>query len=420
MRHALLGLGLVFVWCLPHPAGAQSLDQVRQGVVKVVPKVAGRGEATGFVVRTEAKAAYIVTASHVVAGAAEIGVEFFGTPRLYPGRVLGMEGGNEPHGLAALIVEGDVPASVVVLAFNRDLDVQPGEPITVIGFPQKIAIPWAVTRGSTVGRKGKAIWFSGAAVDVGNSGGPLLKGDHVIGVITNEQGSYAFATPSLIVQYALESWGVRFGVRLRSTPFVLQESELSRMIQANGFNHPARWVEPFSPPSKTEMVIGGVFGHFRHEYDPRTLEGVKVVVDHATRLMWQRSPSATVLDRGGDAKSSIETLNKRRDAGFSDWRVPTIEELASLIEARGSQAGPESRFIDPLFDFPWVCVSADAVLMHDAPHELGVSFRHGSLVAKPPSLGWGFFTQGSSRPAARCVVRSLGHGELRSVVPGAK
>jgi hypothetical protein len=62
------------------------------------------------------------------------------------------------------------------------------------------------------------------------------------------------------------------------------------------------------------------------------------VTDHATGLMWQRlSP---VIEYDGHSMmfyppdKYVEELNRKRFAGYSDWRLPTIEELASLMQPK--------------------------------------------------------------------------------------
>ena len=67
--------------------------------------------------------------------------------------------------------------------------------------------------------------------------------------------------------------------------------------------------------------------------------------DGASRLMWQQAGSENHMDYY-KAKKWIDDLNKKGYAGFSDWRLPTLEEAMSLM-------APEkisSLYIYPIFD----------------------------------------------------------------------
>ncbi len=90
------------------------------------------------------------------------------------------------------------------------------------------------------------------------------------------------------------------------------------------------------------------------------------VHDNVTGLTWQHSP-----DTNGDgtinsadkmtltaAQARPAVLNAARYGGYSDWRLPTIKELYSLMDFRGTDVGPGSDpssltpFIDrTFFDF---------------------------------------------------------------------
>ena len=84
------------------------------------------------------------------------------------------------------------------------------------------------------------------------------------------------------------------------------------------------------------------------------VEGDKVVINHVTGLMWQQAAADFVP--GAEIQNHIKSVNADRYAGFSDWRLPTIEELMSLVE--GPEKGAD--FIDPIFELPlWFCASAD-------------------------------------------------------------
>ncbi|MEJ2693383.1 MAG: DUF1566 domain-containing protein, partial [Candidatus Thiodiazotropha sp.] len=54
------------------------------------------------------------------------------------------------------------------------------------------------------------------------------------------------------------------------------------------------------------------------------------VTDYTTRLMWKSKASADVSR--SDADRYVSTLNTKKYAGYSDWRLPTTEEMASLID----------------------------------------------------------------------------------------
>ena len=60
-------------------------------------------------------------------------------------------------------------------------------------------------------------------------------------------------------------------------------------------------------------------------------QSAEVVLDKRTGLMWQRDGSADELSFYR-AKKYVQELNEKSFGGFSDWRLPTIEELASLIK----------------------------------------------------------------------------------------
>ncbi len=69
------------------------------------------------------------------------------------------------------------------------------------------------------------------------------------------------------------------------------------------------------------------------------------VTDRATGLMWQKSGSLERLENSG-ANKYVKQLNSKHFAGYSDWRMPTIEELASLL-ARSRNKGVH---IAPVFE----------------------------------------------------------------------
>jgi hypothetical protein len=86
--------------------------------------------------------------------------------------------------------------------------------------------------------------------------------------------------------------------------------------------------------------------------------GDGTITDKATGLMWQKSGSSKAKS-WKRAKLYVDELNGTQFAGHSDWRLPTIEELASLVE-REKVNGVH---IDPIFyNKQKSCWSADTKL----------------------------------------------------------
>jgi len=89
--------------------------------------------------------------------------------------------------------------------------------------------------------------------------------------------------------------------------------------------------------------------------------GDGTVTDRATGLMWQKdgSPKPLTLKR---ATSYIRSLSNKRFMGYSDWRIPTVEELASLI----GENAKRGLYIDPLFATKQKsCWSSDSGFVED-------------------------------------------------------
>lgn len=72
-------------------------------------------------------------------------------------------------------------------------------------------------------------------------------------------------------------------------------------------------------------------GDFANKYELKIINDANVVVDHATGLMWHQSGSK--LKKYKKLLKWIEELNSNGYAGYSDWRLPTLEEAASLLES---------------------------------------------------------------------------------------
>ena len=84
-------------------------------------------------------------------------------------------------------------------------------------------------------------------------------------------------------------------------------------------------------------------GDFENHFNDN---GDGTVSDRATGLMWEKGGSREGLS-WASAREYAQRANRERLAGHADWRVPTVEELASLMESSWKN---ENLFIDPVFD----------------------------------------------------------------------
>jgi len=126
---------------------------------------------------------------------------------------------------------------------------------------------------------------------------------------------------------------------LRSTPATLSEQDVRAMLKETGFFD-------FRRPS---WRVSGLPSDYWH--DPQGI--VRVVYDRSTRLMWQKSGSEEGLSME-TAKKYISKLNRYKFAGFTTWRLPTLEELMSLMKSRRQGQGLYiSRIFDSKQDTIW-------------------------------------------------------------------
>jgi len=84
--------------------------------------------------------------------------------------------------------------------------------------------------------------------------------------------------------------------------------------------------------------------------------GNGTVTDLTSGLMWQQEGSPAGM-KWAQAKEYVNKLNRERFAGHANWRLPTIEELASLMKS-GRAKG--NLYVHPVFSARQeYCWSAD-------------------------------------------------------------
>ena len=82
-----------------------------------------------------------------------------------------------------------------------------------------------------------------------------------------------------------------------------------------------------------------------HQYEALNIRGDKIILDRASRIMWQQSGSPVTMTYE-IAKEWIQELNQKGFAGYRDWRLPTLEEAMSLMETEKKNG---DLHIDPVF-----------------------------------------------------------------------
>ncbi len=128
--------------------------------------------------------------------------------------------------------------------------------------------------------------------------------------------AYSTKPASIVQGFKATAPVVVNAVQLRSSPLTLKEADVKSIIQKNGFFDKKR------NPSR----------NFKNGFQAKSIGGVNVVLDAATGLMWHAGGSSKGLEFE-QARQWIQALNQQKYAGFGDWRMPTLEEAASLMES---------------------------------------------------------------------------------------
>jgi hypothetical protein len=153
--------------------------------------------------------------------------------------------------------------------------------------------------------------------------------------------------------------------RLPSAPAIISEEQATGIITDLGF------FDTFLNPE------GGFKNALKRTDDER------VVVDERTMLMWQRGGLDITSIRS--LEKSIKELNEKGFAGYSDWRLPTLEEAMSLMEPVPNAKGMH---LHPCFskEQPFIFVAAQR---KPGGHWF-VDFKHGRAFWSSGTIPGGF------------------------------
>ena len=187
-------------------AHGQTIEDLKAGVVKITAEAQDQSQiGSGIIIQLGKRQALILTASHVIEGSQNIQVSFYKeSQNFYPATVFHMEGGD-PKGLGLLKVDGQIPDGLQALSINPAEHAEAGANVIIIGHPRILGVPWMVAKGFIGGLDGRLLGFSGN-VEGGNSGGPLILNNEVIGIIVEKVGPFGRAVPAGTIRTILASW----------------------------------------------------------------------------------------------------------------------------------------------------------------------------------------------------------------------
>lgn len=105
-----------------------------------------------------------------------------------------------------------------------------------------------------------------------------------------------------------------------------------------------------APPSPGSAFHGQDAQHAGHQPSYSISKDGLTVLDNVTGLTWQRSPDRNrdgVINRSdkvtwAEVHAYVAALKNAKFGGYSDWRLPSIKELYSLIDFRGTDPRPEA------------------------------------------------------------------------------
>jgi hypothetical protein len=139
-------------------------------------------------------------------------------------------------------------------------------------------------------------------------------------------------------------------------------------------------------------------GTFKGYFELAKRDGVSVMIDHTTGLMWYDGNSEKERNLE-DAEEWVNKLNHQRYGGYDDWRLPTLEEAASLLRKDKNNKGLH---IAPTFSIKlskiWTKDASMKRSLFGTPKNWIVCFDSGSIQA--------FYT-GKKKKCNVLPVRSL-------------
>ncbi len=154
-------------------------------------------------------------------------------------------------------------------------------------------------------------------------------------------------------------------IPLRESPQIISEADVRKMIHHYGFYE--RQIHP-------ESDLPG-------QYFQMTSQDDMVAIDLRHNLMW-----AIGVQIRTSAQNAQEILVNLQYAGYNDWRLPTLEELASLLEP---QQQTKHYYTSTFENFHFDTTLSSDLAYNDPQHRVwSVNFDEGSIVLVTNGSFW--------------------------------
>jgi hypothetical protein len=131
---------------------------------------------------------------------------------------------------------------------------------------------------------------------------------------------------------------------------------------------------------------------------PAFAEQWAFVVDETTGLMWHAEDSNAEFVTFDGAEKTIASLNGAKQGGFDDWRLPTVQELLSLVDYTKCDPAIDTDFFRNVDTDSWYWTSTPAAASPAACAWI-VHFSNGHS-------GWHYRSYRSRVRAVRSVSRA--------------
>lgn len=102
---------------------------------------------------------------------------------------------------------------------------------------------------------------------------------------------------------------------------------------------------PFGPAIDKTFFVLYVRGNTSYGLNEFVDNGDSTISDHATGLMWMQYDSDSTMNW----ERALAYAENMEFAGYSDWRLPDVKELQSIVDYDRSPGTTHSAAIDPLF-----------------------------------------------------------------------